>query len=179
MRSKIYIGRHYYKDCVEYVVKDFCSKDNRMAIVVTKLDDPKSENVVEFDEFVRQFTPVYLELGDVVKAVSMGKVRQLLIVKRINDGGDYPVSFMNSPKHARRKVSQRNMSVEMNFSDQATDYFLVTYEEDNTEYCLKLEEISDKLQAYRHAVTNPFPEDLKDLRTIKERINEIYKIVKQ
>lgn len=179
MRSKIYIGRHYYKDYVEYVVKDFCSKDNRMAIVVAKADNEKEQNIIEFDDFVRQFIPAGLELGDVVRAVSMGKVRQLLIVKSITDGGDYSVSFMNSNKRACRRISLKNMGVEIDFPDQATDYFLVTYEEDNAEYCIKLEEIDNKLQNYRYVITNPFPEDLNELKKAKECINEIHKIVKQ
>ena len=132
--NKRMIGRHYFYKGHEYEVKD---------IVMIELKDNVDENYsvgvlyknVDFDrcglctreinDFLINFVPLELEVGDMVNAVSMNRSRGLMKVSEITNDPEFCVKFANQDILAKKHIDPLTLEIEVDLPEQATDYIFV------------------------------------------------------
>lgn len=135
-----------------------CTSDKWIAGVVYKrcsFGDEKSGYItftIPMEDFVANFTPVSLEIGDMVELVSMGKSRGVIEVYDVRDTGDeYCVLFANRNEMARQSVDAKTGGVDVINAEQATDYYIYKPQPTNVS---SIDDIIKRLHEYKRIVSN-------------------------
>lgn len=125
------IGRHYTYKEHEYIVigLPMVKTDNgewKSGVSyerVLKVGEQANKTYVrQADNFLSRFVPVALEVGDIVEAVSMGKSKGFMTVETLVPEDEYPIKFRNCEKAAKLLINDSNLTIEVDSSDQATEY---------------------------------------------------------
>lgn len=124
---KVRIGRTYYHRGRKYVVRNLSmmqGSDNVAKPHVEYVEEIKPDItfIRELGEFLGEFVPTTLEVGDIIEAISMGKNRGFLVVSDIVEGDEYPVRFKDSALKAKLDVDRDSCNVVLEEPMQATEF---------------------------------------------------------
>jgi len=183
--SRIRIGRHFNCRGNEYVIDDFCKlsengqeKPGVAYHGVTEVNPTRL--FLSIDDFLAIHVPTELEVGDMVKEVSMGKVKKILVVSAVDDKKPYPVSFAGSDRVAKKEIDAETKKVEVKHDEQSTDFFVVCYTNDKQQYVNKICKIREYLDGFENTIVNEdFFKMLQDQIKVRRVIDGFYKLIEQ
>ena len=131
-QTNVHVGRKYNSKGKRYVVVDLVKiqldidEDFFIKAVVYKEIDSNEDvkSCLELQQFIENFIPETLEIGDEVEAISMGRSKGVLKVSSIDYASESPyrVSFEGQSYKAKLKINPLTTEVEVNLPEQATDY---------------------------------------------------------
>ena len=132
--SNVRPGRKYINKGKRYIVLDLVKmqidfqEDFFIKAVVYREIENKDQGRIclELQQFIENFIPETLEIGDEVEAISMGRSKGVLKVSSIDYASESPyrVSFEGQSYKAKLKINPLTTEVEVNLPEQATDYIL-------------------------------------------------------
>lgn len=130
--KNVHVGRFYNCKGKRYVVAELVKiqvdfeEDFFIKAVVYREVKNKDEVKIclELQQFIENFIPEELEIGDEVEAISMGRSKGVLKVSMIDyvSTSLYCVSFEGQSYKAKLKINPLTAEVEVNLPEQATDY---------------------------------------------------------
>lgn len=152
-RMRVRPGRKYMHGDYEFIVKDLTMfKANRNAaeawkpaIVYERVDAPDGQQVTftrALEDFLSNFVPEQLEVGDFIEAVSMNKSRGFLVVSDIKDKIAY---FEDSDLKAFIDIDVKSLRINVINPAQATDYYVLIPQETAADYYRMTDEIIRKV----------------------------------
>lgn len=131
-QTNVYVGRFYNCKGKRYVVAelvkiqiDFEEDFFIKAVVFREVENNDGVKIcLELQQFIENFIPETLEIGDEVEAISMGRSKGVLKVSSIDYASESPycVSFEGRSYKAKLKINPLTTEVEVNLPEQATDY---------------------------------------------------------
>ena len=131
-QTNVHVGRFYNCKGKRYVVAelvkiqiDFEEDFFIKAVVYREVENnDEVKSCLELQQFIENFIPEELEIGDEVAAISMGRSKGVLKVSSIDYASESPycVSFEGRSYKAKLKINPLTTEVEVNLPEQATDY---------------------------------------------------------
>lgn len=179
-RQKIRNGRHYLYNDDEFVVlnvsfiKVNAISDFIIDCVIYKRVKDNAVFCKEIDDFITNFCPIELEVGDMVEAVSMDRPRGILVVESVDKANDV-VKFQGRDILAKTNIHPISFLIQVDKPEQATDYFYVKPKFKNL---IETDVIKIAIDKWKRILgDSEIPENVQ--MSIVEKIRKIQEIISQ
>lgn len=184
-RMRVRPGRKYMHGDYEFIVKDLTmikadrniAEAWKPAIVYERVDVPDGQRVTftrTLEDFLSNFVPEQLEVGDFIEAVSMNKSKGFLVVSDIKDEIAY---FEDSDLKAFIAIDVKSLRINAINPAQATDYYLLIPQETAADYYRMTDEIIRKIAQYRCAVDVSSADSVENCQKARAMIRKISEVI--
>ena len=184
-RMRVRPGRKYMHSDYEFIVKDLTmikadrniAETWKPAIVYERVNAPDGQQVTftrTLEDFLSNFVPEQLEIGDFIEAVSMNKSRGFLVVSDIKDEIAY---FEGTDLKTFIDIDVKSLRINAINPTQATDYYLLIPQETAADYYRMTEEIIHKIAQYRCAVDVSSADSIENCQKARAMIKKISEVI--